>query len=241
MKCLTNLKNLNFLKIFREFSFYKRNSQLFSIEMFNKKEKFIEKFNFNEIHGKHSFLKNEFKLNINKQTEIDHLVYLLNNEIKLRSIHIKLEKISYSKFFENLDELSGLLETISYNNFVIYYKNNKDLFETIKNMILSDKFKLEDIMKAKGVLSFLYLLDKKKHFNLTREMNDNIMNKILHQIERNFMHIEINMALECAVMLAYFGISLDVTLLERKIKNENSNLNFNKINNVKFFKFKFNF
>lgn len=241
MKCLTNLKNMSFFKIFREFSFYKRNSQLFSFEMFNKKEKILKKFNFNEIDSKHSFLKNEFKLNINKQTEIDHLVYLLNSEIKLGSSHIKLEKISDSKFFENLNELSGLLETISYNNFVIYYKYNQGLFETIKNMILSDKFKLEDVIKAKGVLSFLYLLDNKKHFNLTREMNDNILNKILYQIERNFIHIEINMALECAVMLAYFGISLDVTLLERKIKNENSNLYFNKINNVKFFKFKFNF
>jgi hypothetical protein len=70
MKCLTNLKNMSFFKIFREFSFYKRNSQLFSFEMFNKKEKILNKFNFNEIDSKHSFLKNEFKLNIKSRQKL---------------------------------------------------------------------------------------------------------------------------------------------------------------------------
>jgi hypothetical protein len=237
MKCLTNFKNgLRFFGFIKDFSFYKRNSQLYSFGLFNRKEKFLKKFQLEEKDAKNSFVKNEFKLNINNQKEIDNLVYLLNSEIKIGSTQIKLQQISNANFFENLKELSTQLELISYNNFIIFYKDNQSLFETIKNMILSDKFKLDDMIKAKGVLSYLYLLDNKKTFNLTRDMNDNILNKILYQLERNFKHININEALECTMMLAYFGISLDVRLLERKIKQESSNLCFKRVNYVKILK-----
>jgi hypothetical protein len=147
------------------------------------------------------------------------------NSDKLREIIIG-DKNKFQNFFTDesfficLQNYLNELTYVSQNNLKIIYERDKNIFTSIFNYFLNKEIKLTLPIQVFSITKFIYILERKKIYNLKRDENDAIIPQIKLYVTNNLNLFNINESLEIWMMLAYLGQTINIQLLKNKLAQE---------------------
>ena len=96
-----------------------------------------------------------------------------------------------------------------------------------------------EINVSQDILKFLFVLDKKKLINMTREESDSLLPKLISVTEKYVNNYKIGSSInvkdlnEIVMMFSYFGLSFDINKLKNIIQHNSSEISFSCLTNVK--------
>jgi len=173
-----------------------------------------------------------------KMNKLDILTIRNKNFQRIERIILELDNYNC----KSLDEKFYLHLISFYKNLIFFSKNNcrkipnLDLtLEKIRKKIFKIIYQnnyFNNLNEVKGILFFIYVLEKKRIYSINREENNSILPKILKYLENNHEKLQLAEMLEIIQVMVHFGITFNLKLIENKFSNQINKVSFDDMNFV---------